>query len=86
MRCHECDSTKYFASSCPHRKVEETNMTLHITLVTRKADSWTGSMLVESLGKGVLDSACVKTISSEEWMNEYIENLNVEDKKYVLCC
>ena len=44
MRCHECDSTKYFASSCPHRKVEETNMTVHITLVTGKANSGTGNM------------------------------------------
>ena len=33
MRCHECDSTKHFASSCPHQKVEGTNMTVHITLV-----------------------------------------------------
>ena len=29
-------------------------MTVHITLVTGKADSGTGSMLVESLGKGIL--------------------------------
>ena len=48
MRCHECDSTKHFASNCPHQKVEETNMTVHITLVTGKADSGTGSMLVEA--------------------------------------
>ena len=61
-------------------------MTAHITLVTGKADSGTGSMLVESLGKGNLDSACTKTVSGEEWMNEYIENLNEEDKKEVLCC
>ena len=33
MRCHECDSTKHFASSCPHQKDEGTNMTVHITLV-----------------------------------------------------
>ena len=46
MRCHECDSTK-----CPYRRVGETNMTVHITLVTGKADSRTGSKLVESLGK-----------------------------------
>ena len=45
-----CDSTKKFASNCPHQKVEETVMTVHITLVTGKADSGTGSMLVESLG------------------------------------
>ena len=37
-------STKHFASSCPHRKVEETNMTVHITLVTGKANSGTGNM------------------------------------------
>ena len=46
MICHECDSTK-----CPYRRVGETNMTVHITLVTGKADSRTGSKLVESLGK-----------------------------------
>ena len=62
MRCHECDSTKHFSSNWPHRKVEETNMTVHITLVTRKDDSGTGSMLIEPLGKGILDSACTKTI------------------------
>ena len=69
MRCQD-NSTKYFALSCPNRKVEETNMTVHITLVTGKADSGTGSMLVESLGKGILDSACTKAVSGEEWMNE----------------
>ena len=57
MRCDECDSIKHFASSCPHRKVEETNVTVHITLVTGKADSGTGSVLVEWLGKEILDSA-----------------------------
>ena len=86
MRCHECDSTKHFTSDCPHRKVEERNMTVHITLVTGKADPGTGSMLDESLGKGILDSACTKTIPAEEWMNECLENLNEEDKKEVLCC
>ena len=66
MRSHESDSTKHFASKCPHRKIEETNMTVHNTLVTEKADSGTGSMLVESLGKWILDSACTKTLSGEE--------------------
>ena len=70
MRCHECDSTKHFASNCPH---------------TGKVDSGTGSMLVESLGKGILDSACTKTVSGEEWLNEYIENLNEKDRKEVVC-
>ena len=44
MRCQD-NSTKYFALSCPNRKVEETNMTVHITLVTGKADSRTGRIV-----------------------------------------
>ena len=60
-------------------------MTVHVTLVTGRADSGTGSMLVESLGKGILDSTCMKTVSGEEWMNENIENLNEEDQKEAPC-
>ena len=86
MRCHECDFTKHFAVNCPHRKVEEANMTVHITLVTGKADPGTEGLLVESMAKGILDSACTTTVSGEELMDEYIENLNKEDKKEVLYC
>ena len=39
MRYDECDSTKYFALDCPHRKVEETSMAVLIALVARKVDS-----------------------------------------------
>ena len=60
-------------------------MTVHITLVTGTDVSWTGNMLLESLGKGILDSACTKTVSGEKWMDEYIRNLNEEDKKEVVC-
>ena len=49
-------------SNCPHRKVEETNMIVQITLVTGKANSGTKSTLVELFGNGALDSACTKTI------------------------
>ena len=38
-------------------------------------------MLVESLGKGILHGTCTKTVSGEEWINDYIENLNEEDSK-----
>ena len=57
MIYHECDSTKHFVSNCSHAqgKVEETNMTEHLILVTIKADSGTGSILVQSMGKCILD-------------------------------
>ena len=35
MRCHNCESIKHFASACPHRKVEESNLTVHVTLDRR---------------------------------------------------
>ena len=38
-------------------------------------------MLVESLGKGILHSTYTKAVSGEEWINDYIENLNEEDSK-----
>ena len=50
-----------------------------------KADSGTWSILVESLDKRILDSACTKTVSGEGRINEYIENLNKKDKKEVVC-
>ena len=34
MRCYNCESINHFASACPHRKVEESNLTVHVTLLT----------------------------------------------------
>ena len=38
MQCYKHDSTKHFASNCPHQNIEKTNLTMHITLVTGTAD------------------------------------------------
>lgn len=51
MRCHNCDSIKHFASACPHCKVEETHMTVHVTLLTGKIDSEQKLMVAETLRK-----------------------------------
>ena len=48
---------------------------MHITLLTGTADFGTVSMLVQSLGKGILDSVCMKTVSCEKWMNKYIKKI-----------
>ena len=73
MQCYKYDSTKHFASNCPHQNIEKTNLTKHITLVTGTADFGTVSMLVQSLGKGILDSVSTKTVSCEKRMNKYIK-------------
>ena len=38
MQCYKYESTKHFASNCPHQNIEKTNLTMHITLVTGTAD------------------------------------------------
>ena len=40
-----------------------------------------GNVLIESVGKVILDSTCMKIVSGEKWMNEYIENLIEDDKR-----
>ena len=85
MRCHICESTKHFAMDCPHReKTEEAHCTVNVTLITGKADSTMNQMLAETLGKGILDSACTKTVSGEVWMKEFINNLNEKEKQDVI--
>ena len=71
MQCNECESTKQFVSNCPHRqveKVESANVTVHLTLVAGTTSEGHEENLVDTLGKGILDTACTKSIAEEVWM------------------
>ena len=50
MRCHNCELIKHFASACPHRKVEEIDLTVHVTLMTGETNSHQKEMVAETLG------------------------------------
>eukprot|EP00794_Sanderia_malayensis_P014649 gene14649-16167_t len=65
MRCHECESIKHFVSDCPHRQVESANMTVHLTLVAGTASDGQEQLLLNTLGKGILDTACTKSVAGE---------------------
>ena len=82
MRCYNCESIKHLSFDCPPKehKKQEANMTVHVTLVTGKKDSGTSGMLRETLGKGILDSACTKTVAGLSWIEEYISILPEKDK------
>ena len=45
-------------------------MTIHLTLLVGKGNSWQRCMLAESFGHGVLDSACTNTVARDIWVNE----------------
>ena len=86
LRCFRCDSTRHLASKCPHRnnvpKSSDVNE-VHITLFASSPDEKQYCLIGETLGRGVLDSGCTKTVSGELWMEEYLSTLPNDWKKLV---
>ena len=41
-------------------------------------------MLLETLGKGILDSACTKTVAGEKWLDEFVAILPDSEKRGVV--
>ena len=95
--CHLCNSPDHLVYQCPHRgsfaetmeaqqrsskSSSDSSKThqVHIVLFSARKGR---NLLSESLGKGVLDSACTKTLSGEVWMNEYLSTLQPSDRKLV---
>ena len=78
LRCHVCDSTRHFVKDCPHKDEQEVNFNVHITLLSSKPDSSQKSLLLESFGKGVLDSGCSKTVAGSTWVDEFTKTLSAD--------
>ncbi len=82
MRCHVCDSTRHFAMNCQHRQQQQdVKMSIHLTLVAGNGSIMQKDMLCDTLGKGILDSACTKTVAGVAWINEFLDLLT--DKKRI---
>ena len=77
MRCFACQSTMHFVADCPHRKDydESPVNNVHITLLNSKPDLVQRNLVAETLGKGLLDSGCSKTVAGEVWLQEYLYTL-----------
>ena len=81
MRCHECDSAMHFVNNCQNRRVENSKMAVHVTLIAGSASKEQSDLLLESLGRGILDTACTKTVAGQSWINEFLSVLSDEDRK-----
>ena len=79
MRCHECKSTQHFVQQCPYKKVEDVKMTVHITLIAGSASKEQEVLLAESLARGILDSACTKTVAGKTWTEEFLSMLSEDE-------
>ena len=93
-KCHLCFGTDHLVMQCPHRGSFEHSLgnntyvasadthDVHIVLLHSKADNKQLALVRESLGKGLLDTGCTKTVAGETWMIEFLETLSpVETEK-----
>ena len=83
LRCFRCDSTKHFSRNCPQQDRKNDVQEIHITLFNGVPDMKQKNLVMEALGKGVLDCGCTKTVSGEIWIEEYLNTLSEEDRSAV---
>ena len=79
MRCFACNSTSHLFKDCPkntksNSKVQEVQevQEVQIVLLNAKPDNKQKTLVLETLGKGLLDSGCTRTVAGEFWMNEFL--------------
>ena len=85
MRCHVCESTKHFVSECPHcEDVQSENLAVHLTLITGSASEQQHVLLTKTLNKGILDTACTKTVAGQAWVDEYLQVLSDRERNTVM--
>ena len=83
-RCYICESTKHLMYNCPHKdEQDEVNMNVHITLLNSKPEVIQKSLILESLGKGLLDSGCSKTVAGCVWVNEFLNAMSPDETKSI---
>ena len=63
------------------KSVQSANMTVHLTLVAGVSDVQGGNNLGDTLGKGIIDSACTRSVAGELWVKEFMDTMEEKDKK-----
>ena len=83
LSCSVCQSNRHTSETCPDNRVEEANLTVHVTLFTGEATAEQYALLCKSLSHGILDSGCTKTVAGKAWVAEFMETLTEEQKATV---
>ena len=85
-RCIICDSNMHWAKNCPHKSIEKEkvnitetdsdnesdNEEVNIILMTNEYEILINEMEVNA----VIDTACTKTVSGENWFQNYLKCLD----------
>ena len=56
---------------------------IHLTLYNSKPDGTLSSLVGETLGMAVLDSACIESVAGEAWTNAYLDTLTDKQRQQV---
>ena len=94
-RCAICQSIFHWAKDCPENNDSHTEAvktvsdvdpekseSCNITLFTA-ADQTDEIFMTEALGCAVLDTACTRTVCGTKWLDNYVENLNDDEKRSI---
>jgi len=93
--CAHCGSRFHWVKDCPEKVarkgtdqainycgMEQNEAEVQIELLQKSEDSmkW---FLGETMGCAVIDSGCSKTVAGKQWMNCYLDQLNIKEKEDV---
>ena len=81
MRCFKCGSSSHFSRFCSQSQDNKELQEIHIVLLNSEPEMTT--LVRESLGMGILDSACTRTVTGETWLNVYLDTLSDSDRACV---
>ena len=69
---------------CPHKEEQDkVNMNVQITLLSSKPDLMQKSIVLESLGKGLLGTGCSKMVDGHTWLKEFLDKM-LQDKVKII--
>jgi len=80
LRCHICDSHDHLARECSRRSDSKPSHEINIVLLNANPENRQKGLLIESLGKGVLDCGCTRTVAGEIWMTQFLDSMLPSDK------
>ena len=89
-KCAICGSVFHWVKDCPHKEDvheavcenQEETRDCNITLLVRDVDP-SEVLMCEAFSTAVVDTACTKTVCGQQWLNNYIDLLDDDQKLQV---